>query len=180
MRINLLGGPGSGKSTTAAWLFSELKRKQISIELVTEYVKAWACQKRPVNEFDQVYLLGKQMQYEYRFISSGVKNIVTDSPVMLSPVYANAYYPDLGISVPMLQIVAEYEKRHPSINIFLRRKNKPYVQEGRYQTLEQAKKIDESVYDTLQYGKRTFGWAVFEVDWDDTNMLLALASQACA
>ena len=36
MRINFLAGPGAGKSTTAAWIFSELKRKQASVELVTE------------------------------------------------------------------------------------------------------------------------------------------------
>ena len=40
MRINFLGGPSSGKSTTAAWLFAQLKDRQASIELVTEYVKA--------------------------------------------------------------------------------------------------------------------------------------------
>ena len=39
MRINLLAGPGAGKSTMAAWLFSELKRRNISVEHVGEYVK---------------------------------------------------------------------------------------------------------------------------------------------
>ena len=84
MRINLLAGPGSGKSTTAAWLFSELKIRHISVELITEYVKSWATQKRQVTTFDQVYLFGKQMQYEYRFLNNGIKNVVTDSPLILS------------------------------------------------------------------------------------------------
>jgi nicotinamide riboside kinase len=175
MRINFLGGPGSGKSTTAAWLFSVLKQRHVSVELVTEYVKAWACQKRVVNEFDQVYLLGKQMQYEYRFLSSGIKNIITDSPVMLSPVYADAYYPDINVAAPMLQIITEYEKRHPSLNIFLRRNDKPYVQEGRYQTLEQAKEIDEKIKKTLFYGESRLGWNVIHIDWDDRDRILETA-----
>jgi len=40
MRINFLAGPGAGKSTTTAWIFSELKLRQVSVELVTEYVKS--------------------------------------------------------------------------------------------------------------------------------------------
>jgi hypothetical protein len=142
MRINFYAGPGAGKSTTAAWLFSELKRKQISIELVTEYVKAWATTGRKVNGFDQVYLFGKQMNYEYRFLNSGIKNIVTDSPLLLSSYYAKIYNPDINIAESLANIAREYEKNHPSFNIFLERKDKPYVQAGRYQNLEEAKQID--------------------------------------
>jgi len=37
--INLFAGPGAGKSTTAAGLFAEMKRANVDVELVTEYVK---------------------------------------------------------------------------------------------------------------------------------------------
>jgi len=150
MRINLLGGPGSGKSTTAAWLFSELKRLNVSIELATEYVKFWAISKRPVNEFDQIYLFGKQMHYEYRFLNSGIKNIVTDSPVVLSAIYADLYYKEIDIAKNILNIEKEYEKKHPSFNIFLRRGDKPYHQEGRYQTKEQSVEIDGIIENFLK------------------------------
>lgn len=43
----------------------------------------------------------------------------------------------------------EYEKQHPSINIFLNRDAKEYKTEGRYQTEEQAKYVDYLVKDTL-------------------------------
>ncbi len=145
MRINFFAGPGAGKSTTAAWLFSELKTRQVSVELVTEYVKAWAVQKRAVNEFDQVYLFGKQMQYEYRFLSSGTKNIITDSPTLLSGIYADYYYKDIDIGKEILALNKKYEEKYPSFNIFLERNDKPYVQEGRYQNYEEAKEIDSLV-----------------------------------
>lgn len=148
-RINLFAGPGAGKSTTAAWLFAEMKMAGHSVELVTEYVKAWACEKREIKAFDQVYLLGKQMQYEYRFLAAGIKNIITDSPVLLSCSYAKAYRPQLGIHGPMLQLVRAYEKEYPSINIFLNRDDKPYVQEGRYQDTETAKKLDLIIREDL-------------------------------
>ena len=37
--INLFGGPGSGKSTTAASVFSKLKIMGYNVELVTEFAK---------------------------------------------------------------------------------------------------------------------------------------------
>jgi deoxyadenosine/deoxycytidine kinase len=131
MRINLLAGPGSGKSTTAAWLFSELKIRHVSVELITEYVKSWATQKRQVTTFDQVYLFGKQMQYEYRFLNNGIKNVVTDSPLILSAVYADYYYPEMKLGQHLLQIMHKYESQYPSLNIYLERRDKLYNQEGR-------------------------------------------------
>lgn len=150
MRINFFGGPGSGKSTTAPWVFSMLKRDKASIELVTEYVKSWATQKRKVNEFDQIYLFGKQMQYEYRFLNAGIKNIVTDSPVLLSSVYASVYFKDINVADDLEHMADEYEKKYPSINIFLDRGDKPYNPEGRYQTYEEAKEIDKLILKVLE------------------------------
>lgn len=151
MRINLYAGPGAGKSTTAAMLFAKMKIAGFSVELVSEYVKAWAIAKREVIGFDQVYLMGKQLNYEYRFLSNDIKNIVTDSPVLLSACYTRAYYPKLqGVAAHMEGIVAEYERAHPSINIFLDRGDKEYRAEGRYQTEEEARVLDTTIEDTLR------------------------------
>ena len=37
--INLYGGPGTGKSTTAAHVFALLKQRDVNAELVREYAK---------------------------------------------------------------------------------------------------------------------------------------------
>jgi len=134
MRINLFGGPGSGKSTTAARVFSELKEKKTSIEHVGEYVKSWAYQRRTIKKFDQVYLFAKQQQYEYRYLSCGVKNIITDSPCFLSYIYGAKYNEDPKIANALLQLSKIYDEDYPSVNIFIHRGEKDYVPEGRYQT----------------------------------------------
>ena len=143
MRINFFGGPSAGKSTTSAWLFSELKMNGYSVEQVTEYVKSWAYLKREIKYFDQIYLFGKQMQYEYRFLEHGAQNIVTDSPVFLSYCYAKKYYP--RISSQLLLLCKEYDSVHRPINIFLERKDKPYDTQGRYQSKEEAMEIDRMI-----------------------------------
>jgi hypothetical protein len=38
--VNLFGGPGTGKSTTASGVFYHLKRDNRNVELVQEYAKA--------------------------------------------------------------------------------------------------------------------------------------------
>lgn len=169
MRINLYAGPGAGKSTTAARLFSELKELGKSIEQVAEVVKKWAVLKRPVKEYDQVYLLGEQMQSEYLNLSNGMKNIVTDSPVLLSCCYTEFFFPHLEIHESMTTIALAYERDHPSVNIFLNRGNKPYDPQGRYQTADEAKEIDALVRKTLD----KTGTVYTEFDFYDKAGILA-------
>jgi len=141
MRINLFGGPGAGKSTTAAWVFSELKRRHISVEHVNEYVKGWAYMNRKINKYDQLYLFGKQHQMEYKFLVNGVSHIITDSPCLLSAVYADING-SKELSEHLGEICKIYEADYPSLNIYLDRGNKPYDPNGRWQTEDQARDLD--------------------------------------
>jgi hypothetical protein len=140
MRINFLGGPDSRKTTTAADVFARLKRLRVSVEYVTEYVKPWAYEKRKVHPYDQFYLQAKQMQYEYRFLKTGVKNVVTDSPVVLGYVYA----PE-NLKPTLRHVSDTFDKGFPSFNIFLLRGESDYNSHGRYQTREEAMEIDDRI-----------------------------------
>jgi nicotinamide riboside kinase len=146
-RINLFGGPGSGKSTTAAELFARLKRDGHKIELVREYVKNWAYENRPVTGFDQLYLFAKQLRMEDILLRNGVELIVTDSPISLSTCYAERYGHK---GMDGLRLIAkDFEYHYPSLNIFLDRGKKEYVNLGRYETEEQAKEMDVLIYKHL-------------------------------
>src|ERR1041385_3278977 len=90
--INLYGGPGSGKSTAAAFFYYLMKKDGLSVELVREYVKDWAYEKRGIGTYDQIYFLGKQTRRE-SMLYSKVDWIVTDSPVMMNLYYAQRYCP---------------------------------------------------------------------------------------
>src|SRR5256885_11799690 len=90
--FDLYGGPGTGKSTSAALMYAMLKQKGVNSELVREYVKDWAWDDRKINTYDQLYLMGKQIRRE-SMLYGKVDAIVSDSPVMMGIYYSGRYSP---------------------------------------------------------------------------------------
>lgn len=148
--INLFGGSGCGKSTTAALLFARMKLNGFHVELVREYVKQWAWTDRKVGEWDQLYLLGKQSAYESTLYGK-VDYIITDSPILLAGIYQDYYS---GGQSKYVAKAAEAFLEHCQSqgvvhkNFFLSR-NKPFDPRGRWETEDKAKEIDSVVYDYL-------------------------------
>lgn len=132
--INLTGGPGSGKSTTAALLFSKLKMRGLNAELVTEYAKDKVWEESFKTLDNQLYVLGKQYHRLHRLLGK-VDYIVTDAPLVHSLFYG-AHMP-----ASFKQLVLDINKELPALNIFLTRK-KTYNPVGRMQTEDEAKLID--------------------------------------
>jgi len=147
--ICLYGGPGSGKSTTAAHLFALLKQEGKNAELVTEYVKNWVWEDRKILKGDQYYLFAKQSRSE-RLKYKEVDFIVTDAPVDLSVIYERKFEPKPHICELLvkkhLDIAKDMGVKHH--NIFLKRIKK-YNQKGRYQSEDEAKIIDQEIKEYL-------------------------------
>lgn len=145
--INLYGGPGTGKSTSAAYLYYLLKIAGRNAELVREYVKDWAWENRHISVNDQIYFLGKQVRRE-SMLYGKVEWIVTDSPVWMNSYYASHYCTDIiahGVNMLVKSFYQQVaDEGHEHMHIFLKR-TKPYLAEGRYQTETEAKDIDVGV-----------------------------------
>lgn len=149
--INLYGGPGVGKSTSAAYLYYLLKSAGENVELVREYVKDWAWDNRKFNVYDEIYFLGKQVRHESMLFGK-VDWIVTDAPVYMTSYYASLYCsPKLAHGV-LEAAQAFYQQAkddgHQHLHILLNR-NKPYKADGRYQTEDQAKNMDKGIWEML-------------------------------
>jgi len=145
--VSLYGGPGAGKSTSAAYMFYLLKAAGENVELVREYVKDWAWEGRKIDTYDQIYFLGKQVRKESMLFGK-VKYLVTDSPIFMNYYYAHLYCtPKLAEGVKAA-VLGFYEQTlidgHQHHHIILHR-TKPYIQAGRYQNEEEALAIDDGV-----------------------------------
>lgn len=135
--INIFAGPGAGKSTTAAGLFWMMKCEGYKVELVREYIKDAVYEKRNLFD-DQMYIFAKQNRRQH-ILRNEVDWIITDSPLLLSAVYApENYYP--AFSELCLQTFESYDNYN-----FLLTRVKPYVNLGRGQTEKEARGIDERV-----------------------------------
>jgi hypothetical protein len=167
--INLYGGPGTGKSTSAAYFYYLLKAEGVNVELVREYVKDWAWEGRKISTYDQIYFLGKQVRRE-SMLYGKVDYIVTDSPVMMNLYYAQRYCTlslGEGVRAATLSFYKQAEEDgHKHLHVFLKR-NKGYVSEGRYQTFEEAVQIDVGVRRVLD----DFKMNVIESTPDEEDLL---------
>lgn len=139
--VNLYAGPGSGKSTTAAGVFFELKSRGINCELATEFVKDLVWEERHKAIDNQVYIFAKQHHRVTRLLGE-VDVIVTDSPLLLTLVYGKAE----DAALKNLSRV-EHNKLW-TFNCFIKR-NKEYNPKGRWQTYAEARDLDRSIADML-------------------------------
>lgn len=133
--VNLFGAPGAGKSTGAAYIFSQLKMRGINAELVTEFAKdkVWEGSKAVFE--NQAYIFGKQY-FRISRCADQVDVIVTDSPLLLSILYDNDE--DLGGTFDA--VVRRVAKKYNSKNYYLKRV-KDYNPSGRFQTEEESDEI---------------------------------------
>jgi ABC-type oligopeptide transport system ATPase subunit len=149
--INLFGGSGCGKSTTAALLFARMKLMGLHIELVREYVKYWAWNDRKVREWDQLYLLGKQSAYE-SMLYGKVDYIVTDSPILLAGIYQQfrSKGKDTYVGDAAKAFMAHAQQNGVTHRNYFLSRNKPFDPRGRWETEEEAKEIDRFVLSYLE------------------------------
>lgn len=146
--INLLGGSGLGKSTTAALVFGELKLLDQKAELVQEYAKEWAWAGRRITPEDQDHLGNEQWTRESRLYGK-VDFIVTDSPLILGPVYEKFYSGNDPIAAKVFERIETSKKNGITYMNFLLSRNKKFNPEGRFETEEQAKQVDSFLKEYL-------------------------------
>lgn len=144
--VNLVAGPGTGKSTTAAGLFAELKLRGIETELVTEYAKDRVWDEHFAALDNQIYIFGKQYHRMHRLLNK-VDVVVTDAPIIFG-----LYYGKIKMPQSFKQLVLDVHNELDNLNIFLRR-TKKYNPNGRMQTEEQALEVDRALEDILKENK---------------------------
>lgn len=152
--ICLWGGPGTGKSTTAAGLFSKLKSLGFNAEMNREYVKAWVWEKREILPGDQVYITAKQARAEVIYMRNNLDFIVTDSPLALTSFYGDIYDPFEKLGGACKAIIAQHHKICQfygyKIEHILLKRQKAYNPAGRLQDESTAKSFDSRIKSFLK------------------------------
>lgn len=139
--VNLLGGPGTGKSTFCAAIFAILKFRGINCEMAREYAKelVWRDELDVLN--DQLHVFQEQKK-RIDDVKNKVKVVITDSPLIVSLMYNKDNNPHLK------DIFINGHHESSNLNIFLTRVKK-YEPAGRYQDEKGAKGLDVELKDLL-------------------------------
>ena len=143
--VNLFAGPGAGKSTGAAFIFSQLKMAGVDAELVTEFAKDKVWEKSDSLVFkSQLYIFGEQ-SWRMSRCKDKVQVIVTDSPLILQSLYVDKSEPWYD---SFLDVVKKESNKYKNKNYFIRR-SKDYNPNERNQNEEEAKKLDSTLITLL-------------------------------
>ena len=137
--VNLYGGPGTGKSTTAAATFAYLSLRGKSVELSTEYSKDVVGESGDYLQADQIFMFAEQNRKLVRLYGK-VDAVVTDSPLYLSYYYTQNEH--------ILGLIQQEMKRADHLHVFLVRKM-AYDTESRRQTEAEALDIDTGLRQML-------------------------------
>ena len=167
--VNIFGGPAAGKSTTAAGLFCLLKMHDIECELITEFAKDLVWEERFKALENQQYIFAKQYHKIWRLLNK-VDVIITDSPLMLSVVYAQLFTPEDYIKSFIDNVIAVINSLN-NLNITLNRAHN-YNDSGRYQTEIRAKKVDVDIKQKLSL--YNMEWTEVDADFNGINKITEL------
>lgn len=115
--INIFGNPGSGKSTIAAYLFSEMKARGLEVELVTETAKDLVWDNDYTRLENQILVFGMQL-HRLNTLCSKVDYVITDSPLLLQL----GYYRQRNLPAPaeFEKLVMDYNNQFINTNILLK------------------------------------------------------------
>lgn len=134
--IGMYGGPGCGKSTTAARLFAELKVRGFECELATEYAKDLFYAERHKDFGNQFYILAKQYHRLWS-LNGKVDFIITDSPIFLNYVYQTP-------NEHMVHVMKKMYDEFYNLNFVIDR-TKQFNQNGRFQSEQESIAIDAKI-----------------------------------
>jgi len=168
--VNLFGGPGTGKSTTAAGVFHQLKLQGINCEMALEYAKDKVWEESAQVLGNQLYVFGKQFHRVWRLLRK-VDIVITDSPLLNSILYyedKNPFFPEM--------VVFEHSRLN-NLDVLLGRV-KEYNPAGRLQTKEKARALDGKIKGILDQYSPVY--ANLSADAGAVDVIVELALQRLA
>jgi len=139
--INIIGGPGIGKTTISALLFANLKIRGYVCEYVQEFAKklVWL---QDYDTLNNQFFVSKEQYNLLKQIDRHVDFLITDGP-LIHGIYYNKYNKDNNSNIDKVEkFILTSINKFRNINIVLDRVDRDYEKEGRIQTEEEAKDID--------------------------------------
>ena len=143
--INLLAGPGTGKTSIAWSLGGLMKKHHLSVDIAAEFAQDLTYRGIDPTKVPQPVILGEQM-YRIHNRAKVSDYVITDSSLLYSLIYKQDYLTD-SFDKSALDIYNLYD----NINILVRRnKEKNFSTDGRVHDREGSEFIQQKIEDMIQ------------------------------
>lgn len=144
--IEMVAGPGAGKTAAALLLAGHMKARGYKVEYVREIPKDLVWDGRNNSDHsmftEQDWILANQNNLFRRLVAHDIEYVVTDTSMLLGLVYVPKWHPSC-FNDYLLEIYRSYH----NITFYIDRGDIPYVQDGRNQTQQEANSKDvQSLY----------------------------------
>ncbi len=144
--VNLFAGPGAGKTTCAWEIASELKKRGIEAEYVSEYAKEFVWDGKTEildGSLEHQQMLFTEQAHRINRLLGKVDVVVTDSPTILGLLYLKE--PNIDFET---QVLKDFNS-HKNFNLFINR-GQVFQQAGRIHSAAESRAIDKGVQVFLQ------------------------------
>ena len=142
--INLVGGPGCGKTTTAVGLFHELKKSGMAVEFLREPIQRHIYQEDRLMMSKQIPLFGEDILQIYS-LDGKVDVVVRDTSLLNNIVYDDEDNPLFHA------LVIQEHKKLNNIDFFIDRGDIPFQSYGRIHDYEQSLELDNKIKDVYRF-----------------------------
>ena len=146
--INIIGGPGCGKSMFSAAMVLYMHLHSKTVETIPDYAKALVWQRNFEVLKNQYFIAQRQFEM-LNLLDGQVQFLVTESSLPQALYYNETYESTIcDVGKTRTQIL-KWQGMYDNINILVERGEKRYVRAGRFQEEEQARAIDRGLRDLL-------------------------------
>jgi hypothetical protein len=137
--VNVFGGPGGGKTTLGAMLFTELKMRGADVEMDMELARQMILMEHLSALDCQPYLFGVAL-YKLVQTAKNTDVVIMDSPLLLNPIY------DQQESPALRALAVEWHERFRNLNVFVQRsRNSAHSMAGRVHDYHESLLLDERI-----------------------------------
>lgn len=136
----------------------QFKRKGFQAEYINERARDWFFEGKPKpTPFDQIFIGSSQFYSEVRALNH-TELIITDSPVHLASIYAGFYGGDKDVSDVLTNMASLLDRDYPSYNVVLPKPDFEYQKNGRWQSEDEADRVQESILHYLEHYKIPYSY----------------------
>lgn len=147
--INIVGGPGCGKSLFKSTIVLNLLVRHHTVETVPDFAKILVWQ-QDFESLKNQYAIA-QRQFEMLNVLDGQVEFIVTEGSLPQLLFYNEYYEDNVCDVGKTRTqILDWYHQHNNINVMVRRGDEArYTQAGRLQNEEAAQEVDRGLRDTL-------------------------------